>query len=192
MKHLDEERLGEALEGTVAPGDAAHLDACATCRTQLEELRVVLQRLTQVEVPAPAPLFWTHFRTRVAQAIDAPASSRASWFAGPGFRWLAAASAAVTIALVALTLSNDPKPAGAPNAAASATVPFTPEADDVDHDEAWALVRSLAEDLDVESAHDAGVSPAPGSVERAAAELSATERTALVQLLEQEMKRTDS
>ena len=191
MKHLDEERLGEALEGRMAPGDAAHLDACATCRTQLEELRAVLEQVMHVEVPPPSPLFWAHFRPRVAHAIDAPVLPPASWLAGPGFRWLTAASA-VTIALVALTLSTTPKPTKAPDAVASATVPLTPEVDDVDQDEAWALVRSLAEDLDVESAHDAGVSPAPGSVERAAEELSATERTALVQLLEQEMKRTDS
>ena len=192
MKHLDEERLGEALEGTMAPGDAAHLDACATCRTEFEALRAVLQQVTHVEAPAPSPLFWAHFRARVTEAIDAAGLPAASWLAGPRFRWLTAASAAMTMALVTLTLSIDPKPANAPDEAASASVPVPAEVDDLDQDEAWALVRSLAEDLDVESAHDAGVSPAPGSVERAAEELSATERTALVQLLEQEMKRTDS
>jgi hypothetical protein len=58
-----------------------------------------------------------------------------------------------------------------------------------DEDAAWALVRSLADDLHYDDALAAGVQPAPGSVERAATELPEAERAELVRLLRNEMKR---
>lgn len=192
MKHLDDGRLGDAVDGRIARADAEHLEACAECRTQLAALSAVLQQVTDVEAPAPSPLFWEHFRGRVARAIDEPEPARALWTMGAPFRWLTSAAALLTVALVAITLSIDPRIPSDPGVAVPASAVAAADADNVDQDEAWALVRSLAEDLDYESAHDAGVAPAPGAVERAAVELTPSEQTALVELLEQAMKRTDS
>ena len=46
--------------------------------------------------------------------------------------------------------------------------------DDADTDEAWAVVRAAAIDLNWDDAREAGISAHPGDVERVALELSAT------------------
>ena len=192
MKHLDEGRLADAIDGRMDRADVIHLESCDPCRTQLAELRAVLEQVTAVPAPPPSPLFWEHFRARVARAIDEPGAMPSAWTIGARFRWLTAASAILTVALVLLTMSIDPGTPGDPVVAVSGSAAAGTDVDDVEQDEAWALVRSLAEDLDFESVHDAGVAPAPGAVDRAAVELTPSEQTALVELLEQEMKRTDS
>lgn len=186
MTHLDDERLMKAIDGPRDAADAAHLDVCDSCRAQVEELRAVMARVTSVADPIPSPLFWEHFRARISDAIASgpPPADRVS----AGFRWLTAASALVTAALVVGTLGlrtpeND---SAAPRIVAGAQ-----PADDIDADEAWSLVRSVADDLDYESVRDAGVTPASGALDRAAMELTPSEQTALVKLLEEEMKRTD-
>jgi hypothetical protein len=65
------------------------------------------------------------------------------------------------------------------------------EADlNLDDDEEWALVRLVAEDLQWEEAQDAGLNPRPGSMERAALEMSPIERQELARLIEDELKGT--
>ena len=191
MKHLDDERLVEAAEGRLDGVETLHLEGCASCQAQVRELRAVLARVVTVEDPEPSPLFWEHFRSRVSDAIvpgPAPASASA------GFRWLAAATSAVTIALIVLTMIGrgpgvEPVQEDVASRAAAASHVDT---DDMEADEAWALVRSVADDLDYDAAREAGVAPASGALERAALELSPSEQSALVRLLEEEMKRTDS
>lgn len=193
MTHLDDERLLDAAEGRPDRAAAAHLDACPSCRAQVRGLRDVLARVALVEDPAPSPLFWEHFRARVSEALDTapPPSAQRTAF---GFRWLSAATVALTLALVAFAVvARGPgrAPVDAPLISAGPASPYEP-AEDLAEDEAWALVRSLADDLDYDAAREAGVAPAPGAVERAAAELSAPEQSALIRLIEEEMKRTDS
>lgn len=193
MKHLDDERLVDAAEGRLEAVAALHLEGCASCQAQVSELRAVLTRVVAVEDPEPSPLFWGHFRARVSDAIvpdPAPAGIRRS----AGFRWLTAATSAATIALIVLTVVGrgpNVEPVQQDVAARSMAASY-PETDDLDADEAWLLVRSVADDLDYEAAREAGVAPASGALERAALELSPSEQTALVKLLEEEMKRTDS
>jgi hypothetical protein len=50
----------------------------------------------------------------------------------------------------------------------------------------------MAEDLDLDSVHEAGVSVRPAALEGAALELSDVERTELIRLIHEEMKRTES
>ena len=64
-----------------------------------------------------------------------------------------------------------------------------PIVDDLDNDEAWAVVRAATADLVWEDAHDAGISAHPGAVENAALELNAAERIELERLLDEDMKR---
>jgi hypothetical protein len=61
---------------------------------------------------------------------------------------------------------------------------------DIESDEAWAVVRSFADELRYEDARDAGVVPRPGAIERAATELTAEERAELVRIIQDELKRT--
>jgi hypothetical protein len=194
MTHLDDQRLIDAAEGRIESAAARHLEACANCRASVRDLQDVLTRVALVEEPAPSPLFWEHFRARVSDALDADVSP-AQPPVGLGFRWLSMASLALTLALVTVAVITSRSGNGAGNAPlATAGVPAVPvePLEDLGEDEAWILVRSLAAELDYEAAREAGVTPAPGAVERAAAELSPSEQSALIQLLEQEMKRTDS
>ena len=61
--------------------------------------------------------------------------------------------------------------------------------DDADTDEAWAVVRTAAIDLNWDDVREAGISAHPGDVERVALELSADERVELVRLLGEDLKR---
>ena len=62
--------------------------------------------------------------------------------------------------------------------------------DNIEADEAWAVVRTAAEGLAWEDAHTVGISPYPGSAEGIALELTAEERAELGRLLNAEMKRS--
>ena len=188
MKHLDDQRLVDAAEGRLDALDLPHLESCGACQAQVSELRAVLMRVATVEEPVPSPLFWEHFRSRIVDALTpGPAPARA----GAGFRWLTAATSAVTVALVMLAVVvRPPDVERVPPQEVSS--PLQADTDDIDADEAWALVRSMAEDLEYEDARAAGVAPASGALDRAALELSPAEQTALIRLLEEEMKRTDS
>jgi hypothetical protein len=62
------------------------------------------------------------------------------------------------------------------------------DAFDPDTDEAWALVRTVADDLSWDDAAVEGVGVRPGSAERAMMTLSGDERSELVRLLQAETK----
>jgi hypothetical protein len=61
--------------------------------------------------------------------------------------------------------------------------------DDLDSDEAWAVVRDAADDIAWEDVHDAGISPHPDDVDNAALQLNAAERVELARLLDADLKR---
>jgi hypothetical protein len=73
----------------------------------------------------------------------------------------------------------------APDIALSA--PPTP--DNADDDEAWAIVRAAAIDLNWDEVHAAGISAHPGDVETVALELTEDERVELARLLDKDLKR---
>ncbi|MCA1560401.1 MAG: hypothetical protein LC804_09090, partial [Acidobacteria bacterium] len=66
------------------------------------------------------------------------------------------------------------------------------DADDLEADKAWALVRTAADDMEwrEEDAHAAGLNARPGSAERAVLELSTEERIELARLLDDELRRS--
>ena len=59
---------------------------------------------------------------------------------------------------------------------------------DIEEDEAWAVVRTLAEDLDDDEMDVEGVSARPGSADRLTLGLSEPERIELARLLEEQLK----
>ncbi len=61
--------------------------------------------------------------------------------------------------------------------------------DDIEADDAWAVVRNVADQIEWDDAHDAGISTRPDAAERMAAELSRREQSELARLLEHELKR---
>jgi hypothetical protein len=209
MRHLTERELVDVVEGVLPPDRAGHLDACATCRSKAAALRETLASAQAVDVPEPSPLFWEHLSARVREAVaeeDARETGWVAWLRQRPQAW-AAASAALTIGIVALTwLATVPE--STPRPATVTQAPVTPDAaidpasdaytDDLNADEAWALVRTLADDVDwpdtddVDFGHDTGLSARPGSAERATLSLTPEELSALAQILETELKRTRS
>jgi len=71
--HLDDETLLDVMEGHAAADAARHARECAECAARVAEAREGWSLAASAEVPAPSPLFWTAFRSRVASAIAAPA-----------------------------------------------------------------------------------------------------------------------
>jgi hypothetical protein len=113
---------------------------------------------------------------------------------------VAAAAAVVVAFLVAVSVFRAPsnQPAAetdrqeVADARPPAVAPVDADADpdDVEVDEAWAIVRAVADDVVWDDVTDAGISARPGSADRAIQTLSAAERTELAALIAEELKRS--
>jgi hypothetical protein len=217
MKHLSEIEIVDALDGVLSAPKRVHLDSCDRCRAEVARIEALAALAQSADVPDPSPLFWDHFSVRVrngireAEAADAasaaasarPASAEATarqasrwrWLGGASPRWVGAA-AMLTILLVAgLWFAAVPGTSRQQHSPTSSGVVAEVPAEqaDPDADQAWALVRSVADDLELDDASwDGGgattLSVRPGSVERAMIALSTDERRELVRLLEAETR----
>ena len=202
MKHLSESEFVDLVDGTLASGRVAHLDACDACRAAADGLRDVLARAADVTVPEPSPLFWEHFSARVRDDLQrAPAVEPSRWLGwadDPTVKW-AMAGALLTLLLVSgVWVSLWRTSATVPGRVAPTKIATTsgaePEADAVhpdtpESDEAWALVRTVADELRWDDAAEEGLGVRPDAAERALATLTRDERSELALLLEAETKR---
>lgn len=201
MKHLSHTEFVDLLESASAPSSdrLRHVEACADCREQLHILRDMRTAALEDGDAEPSPLFWDHFSARVAEAIrsEPVPTVLAQWRRAPLITW--ASAAAIVVLVIAITVWRTTLHAPAPTAtitrqsappdAATAVSPTDDAADDVDADEAWAVVRAATIDLDWDEVHSAGISAHPGEVENVAMELSAEERLELARLLDENLKR---
>jgi hypothetical protein len=207
MKHLTEIECVDLLEDAsrLSQDRRRHAETCEACRLQAGTLRTVLAQAAADELPEPSPLYWDHFSARVSAAVRAEPSAPASkpwaeWIRGPLAPWAAAAAMAILIMMTVVwraTLHAPdgrvgvlPAAVGAPEIVAPGQMAAVIEKDNLDADEAWAVVRSAAEGLAWEDAQAAGISVHPDSVEGIMLELSAEERAELARLLDTEMKRS--
>ena len=149
-------------------------------------------------MPEPSPLYWDHFSARVSEAIreESPAPLPLVWvqrFRSPLAAWAAAAVMAVLIMMTVVwraTLHAPSRGGQAPEIVQARVLAVDPIAgDNIEADEAWAVVRAATEGLAWEDAHAVGISAYPGSAEGIALELTAEERAELGRLLKTEMKR---
>jgi hypothetical protein len=204
MTHLTDVEFVDLVDGTLAPARARHLDACETCRASASGIRETLSRAIDAEIPEPSPLFWDHFSARVQEGVRAESVAPSGWFGwaqSPTMKW-AMSGALLTLLLVAVVWrASAPRPgssASEPIATASSTGPADPDAFDPDLDEAWALVRTVADDVardtpaSDEIAWDEvateGFGVRPGAVEHAIMALTGDERSELLRLLQAETK----
>jgi hypothetical protein len=204
MTHLTDVELVDLVDGTLAPARARHLDACETCRASASAIRETLARAADVEIPEPSPLFWDHFSARVQEGVRAESVAPSGWFGwaqSAPVKW-ALSGALLTLLLVAVVWrASAPRPASTasgPVATASITGPADSDAFDPDLDEAWALVRTVADDVardtpaSDEIAWDEvatqGFGVRPGAVEHAMVALTGDERSELLRLLQAETK----
>lgn len=190
MSHLTDAQMADAAERQADPPMSTHLAGCAACTAKVAQLRAILDSVAANEIPEPSPLFWEHFAAGVNAGIDEPQPAR-SWLSPAALAWLGAAAVVLlsVIGYYATRPTFDTVPAAPAVALGETPALSDPAADDVEQDEAWAVMRSLALDLHYDDARDAGVLPRPGSVERAATELSEAERAELVRLIQVELKR---
>jgi hypothetical protein len=202
MTHLSESELLDAAEARLSAERQRHAETCAACTRQIEDLRDALTRAVGADVPEPSPLFWDHFSARVRDEIANETPGRWGWTSGLRPWPVAAAAAAVVALLVAASVFRAPsnQPAAGTDrqevadARPPAVAPVDADADpndvDVEVDEAWAVVRAVADDVVWDDVTDAGISARPGSADRAIQTLSAAERTELAALIAEELKRS--
>ena len=203
MKHLSESEIVDLVDGTLAPARVAHLDACDACRTTVNDVREVLARTADVSIPEPSPLFWEHFSARVREDVRSVEATGASgwfgWADGPTVKW-AMTGALLTILVVSgvwvslwRTTATPPgrvPPVTTATASAGRGEPGVEllDADSPENDQAWALVRAVADDLAWDDAAEEGLGVRPEFAERALAALTRDERSELVRLLAAETK----
>lgn len=65
MRHLKLEALARLVDEAPEPTEAAHLEACATCRDELEALRDQTASLAMLPALMPAPDAWPQLRERL-------------------------------------------------------------------------------------------------------------------------------
>ncbi len=194
MSHLSDREFIDLIENVLAPARVAHVLECAECRAEADALRDLLARTSGADVPEPSPLFWEHFSSRVREGIEHAEigdTSAASWgIRQIGWKW------AVPVALMALVAFGvwrwsprvqAPVPQRVERATSPANTDAVAEMRDADNDEAWAIVRTVADESSWDDVTDASVHQ--GSAERALAMLTPEERQELVRLLEAATKR---
>jgi hypothetical protein len=195
MTHLSRAEFVDLIDSPVSlPADRArHVETCAQCRDEAEKLRAMRALAAEDEMPEPSPLFWDHFSARVTEELrrEPLPAPRARWSPVPFATW--AAAGMVVLLLISTAIWRTTLHAPAPHMPAQVSGPSdlatVEPVDDLDNDEAWAVVRAATADLVWEDAHEAGLTPRPGEVENEALQLNAAERVELERLLDEDMKR---
>jgi hypothetical protein len=146
-------------------------------------------------------LFWEHFSTRIRDAVnsadhhtsasDSMSGSWLGWLRHESFSWAVAAALVVAVIVGAVWQVSAPSPVGPQIVDRTPTPPRlnNTELPDADADPAWAVVRTVADEVRSNDAVVVGLDPQPGAAERAVESLSAAERSELVRLLLAETKR---
>jgi hypothetical protein len=196
--HLRDKEIVDLLDGALDAVRTEHARGCDACRARVDALSAVLGTVKEVELPEPSPLFWDQLSSRVRAAVAAEPQPRRSvwpWLQLPTVRWAAPSAAAllvVGVGLWSLASRYQVSPAPGPMAIVHNPADDTHYDDDVfvdiESDEAWGLVRSVAEDLPPDDIDAAGVGVRPGSAEGVVFRLSDAERSELARLLEEAIK----
>jgi hypothetical protein len=202
MNHFSPSEFVEFAEGTLAPGRAAHADACDACRAQATLVRDAMHLTAASDVPEPSPLFWEHFSARVREGIATPAPRTAwSWLGGRESMRLAAAFAIVVAAVSTVWLVRDAQRSRVPAPAPQEHALSTPATDhngsvdpgvDAGNAEVWAVLTAAASDMAIEEARAAGMKPHPAAVDRAVQDMTTAELNELGRLLQSELKRSSN
>jgi hypothetical protein len=197
MSHLTSAQLIDLAENSVAGlSEAAlsHVQSCAACQRQLEELRATMAAVSEVSVPEPSPLYWEHFSARVREAVanervgSQVGVERWSWLRARTL-WVAAASVAVLAVAVTLRVDREPASTSSVGGAAVSVIDLAEPLDPGD-DPSLSLVGDLAADLDWDAASEAGFTTHIGVDNDAVTQLSDGERRELHQLLKGELGRS--
>lgn len=196
MKHLSRREFVDLIEGasTLPAERVQHAETCQQCSGEAAALRAMLSEVRTDEIPEPSPLFWKHFAGRVSDELQnqpAPVDAH-RWTRLPFATWAIAGTVALLLISTVMWRAtlHAPAPHNAMQTAAAPDVAAVADpGDDLENDEAWAVVRTAAADLAWEDARDAGITAHPGDVEKEALQLDAAERVELARLLNEDLKR---
>lgn len=197
MSHLTSAQLIDLAENSVAGlSETAlmHVQSCAACQRQLDELRATMAAVSEVPVPEPSPLYWEHFSARVRDAVanervgNRTGLDRWSWLRAKTL-WVAAASVAVLAVAVTLRVDREPASTSSVGGVAVSVIDLAEPLDPGD-DPSLSLVGDLAADLDWDAASEAGFTTHVGVDNDAVNQLSEGERRELHQLLKWELGRS--
>lgn len=195
MKHLSRAEFVDLIESSPSlPAERAqHIETCAQCREDADVLRAMHSLAAADDIPEPSPLFWDHFSGRVAEELrrEPLPTPPTRWIPVPFATWAAAGTIVVLLisTVVWRTTLHAPAPHVPTQVSASPDFVTMEPVDDLDNDEAWAVVRAATADLAWEDAHAAGITPRPGEVEKEALQLNAAERAELERLIDEDVKR---
>lgn len=184
--HLSSQEFVNAIDRTLTLSRQEHLAGCGSCRTQVEELRALIEEASHgAVVPEPSPLFWDHFQARVLAAVAAesvPPAREAWWNAWvrPGATLAASAAALALVTGLAVYM-------GRPVAPGPDTV--VDEAGVVDEatiaevmDAEWTFVTSVMGTLETDDVHEV-LAPSREAVDAAFESLTSDERDRFMKLL---------
>jgi hypothetical protein len=196
--HVTEQELIDLADGCASVPAQAHAGTCPVCRERVASLHASIALAHADAVPEPSPLFWDHFSARVSEAIRQEPDvglrrerqARWNWWVMPG---VAAAALVFVVAVWPVARSgripNPPAAAAAPPAAAvSAAGPDDREVPG-EAEGSWEMVAALTGESIEAGEELPTLEPAPGTAERAVAELSGDEQRELARLLEAELTR---
>ena len=105
-KQREEELAGLLLEPESAPAEVlTHVDSCAECSRELEELKATMGLMDAWEAPEPSPYFFTRLNARLREERQAEpmgwfARLRAGFTYGPRTHMRPLAAMALTVALL--------------------------------------------------------------------------------------------
>lgn len=190
MSHLSPAEFVDLVDGTLPAPRAAHVGDCADCRAQAEALHLVMRAAADVAVPDPPPFFFDRLSARVRSAV---AGTR------PASRWRAlvplASAAALVIAVgggiwIARSTERAPAPPTGTSPAAERSLAAMPDDATLDaaNGEVWDVLTSVASEMQIEDATEAGMTVHPAAIDRAVQKLTPDELTELGRLLQSEMK----
>ena len=181
--HLTPEQFVDALDRPLSEDRKAHLAVCGACADELAEMRRVIADVGVAgDVPEPSPLFWDHFSERVREAVDAVPEPLPWWRAG----WRPVLAFAGVLGVVVIAAVLRPGPARSVSPLPDAAVPATISAG-AESDAMWDMIATLAPEVPVDQAFEAGLAPSSGTADAAIASLSEAQRRELVRLLKAEM-----
>jgi hypothetical protein len=135
MRHVSPEALIDVAQGAAGPHERRHVQECAECRRQAEELRRDLGVLGEVDVPEPPAMYWEAFRRQVGRRV-AGESRRRTWAS-----WLVPVAAAAAIAVGLMVPRN-----GGGHERAAATLPAWSALPAGDEDAGLFVLQALADD----------------------------------------------
>ena len=185
MTHLTPDELIDAVDRGLSPERRAHLDTCDQCRLEATRLRSIIAEVRDADMPEPSPWFWDHFSARVRTAIadELSAAPQRRWFDWPVLVPIAGL-ALIVLALVSSLTSEVTTPQPQP----VAIVASADTDSDADTEMQWQVVADLVGDVDLDAAHELGISTAPGTADSAILRLTVVEQQELMRLLREELK----